>query len=161
METLRHLRRLFEYDLWANRRAFESLRQLEVSRGDGARALRAFVHLLVAEREWLMRLEESRDTTGFNFWPDATHEACAAMLEENRAAFASLFERLAAEDLARTATYKNSKGVAYTTSYLDILTHVAFHSAYHRGQVAAAVREAGGTPAYTDFIGWQRETESA
>jgi uncharacterized damage-inducible protein DinB len=26
------------------------------------------------------------------------------------------------------------------------------HGGYHRGQIAAAVREAGGEPAYTDFI---------
>ena len=34
----------------------------------------------------------------------------------------------------------------------DILTHVTMHSAYHRGQIAADVRVAGFTPAYTDFI---------
>ena len=34
----------------------------------------------------------------------------------------------------------------------DILSHVLRHSHYHRGQIASAVREAGGTPAYTDFI---------
>jgi uncharacterized damage-inducible protein DinB len=26
------------------------------------------------------------------------------------------------------------------------------HSGYHRGQIAAAVRESGGEPAYTDYI---------
>lgn len=26
------------------------------------------------------------------------------------------------------------------------------HSTYHRGQIAAAMRKAGATPAYTDFI---------
>jgi len=26
------------------------------------------------------------------------------------------------------------------------------HSTYHRGQIASAVREAGGAPAYTDYI---------
>ena len=30
--------------------------------------------------------------------------------------------------------------------------HVIMHSAYHRGQIAADVRAAGLTPAYTDFI---------
>lgn len=162
MDTLENLRRLFEYNLWANRRTFESLASLEGRGGAGAeKALRALVHLLVAEREWLLRLEENRDTTGFDFWPDQTREGCASLLEENRMAYVSLLGRLGAEDLSRTASYRNSKGVAYTTSYLDILTHVAFHSAYHRGQVASAVREAGGQPAYTDYVGWQRETDGA
>lgn len=32
------------------------------------------------------------------------------------------------------------------------LTHVAMHSAYHRGQIAGELREPGNTPPYTDFI---------
>jgi uncharacterized damage-inducible protein DinB len=34
----------------------------------------------------------------------------------------------------------------------DVLTHVILHSAYHRGQIASAVRAGGETPAYTDLI---------
>lgn len=154
MDALQHIRRLFAYNAWANRRTFDPLRS---PRGDVSKALRAFAHLLVAEREWLLRLEQNKDTTGFNFWPEVSPSGCEALMGENEAAYAALLDRLTEGDLARTASYKNSRGVAYDTSYLDILTHVAFHSAYHRGQVAAAVREAGGEPAYTDYVGWQRE----
>ena len=158
MDTLQNLRRLFAYDAWANRRAFDSLKN---SSGDVAKALRAFAHLLIAEREWLLRLEENKDTTGFDFWPGLSLSGAEALMGENERAYAALLGRLAEDDLARVASYRNSKGVAYSTSYLDILTHVAFHSAYHRGQVAAAVREAGGEPAYTDYVAWQRENEGA
>ena len=34
----------------------------------------------------------------------------------------------------------------------NTLLHVVMHGAYHRGQIAAAIRAAGGEPAYTDFI---------
>jgi DinB family len=30
--------------------------------------------------------------------------------------------------------------------------HVVMHGTYHRGQIAAEVRAAGGAPEYTDFI---------
>ena len=156
MDALQQIRRLFAYNAWANRRTFGSLQS---SRGDASKAMRAFVHLLIAEREWLLRLEENKDTTGFDFWPELSLSDCEALMGENERAYAALLDRLAEEDLAREASYKNSKGVAYTTPYLDILTHVTFHSAYHRGQVAAAVREAGGEPAYTDYVAWQRESE--
>lgn len=155
MDTLQTLRRLFAYNRWANRRTFASL---EGSQG-GAKAMRAFVHLLVAEREWLLRLSEDKDTTGFDFWPEMSPAECGALMEENHKAYAALLDGLAEDDLSRVASYKNSKGVAYRTSYLDILTHVAFHSAYHRGQVAKAVREAGAEPAYTDYVAWVREGE--
>ena len=55
-------------------------------------------------------------------------------------------------DLAATVTYQNSKGETWSSRKDDILMHVITHSVYHRGQVAAAVRAAGFTPAYTDFI---------
>lgn len=158
MDSLENLRRLFAYNRWANRRTLDSLKQPS---GGGDKALRAFVHLLIAEREWLLRLEQNRDTTGFDFWPGLALSDCEALMGENEEAYAALLGRLGAGDLARTASYKNSKGVAYSTSYVDILTHVAFHSAYHRGQVAAAVRESGGEPAYTDYVAWERETQGA
>ena len=49
-------------------------------------------------------------------------------------------------------SYRNSKGEAWSSRKEDILMHVIMHSAYHRGQVATAMRAAGSTPAYTDFI---------
>jgi uncharacterized damage-inducible protein DinB len=51
-----------------------------------------------------------------------------------------------------TIAYKNSKGEPWTSRVQDILTHVFFHSAYHRGQIASEMRRAGYAPAYTDFI---------
>jgi len=39
--------------------------------------------------------------------------------------------------------------------------HVVTHSAYHRGQVAAAVREAGGKPEATDYVVWVRQSATA
>ncbi|MGH9479278.1 MAG: DinB family protein [Terriglobales bacterium] len=39
----------------------------------------------------------------------------------------------------------------------DILMHVALHSGYHRGQIAADMRSGGLEPAYTDYIHWRRQ----
>jgi uncharacterized damage-inducible protein DinB len=57
-------------------------------------------------------------------------------------------------DLARVASYKNSKGEAWSSRPDDILMHVIMHSGYHRGQIASDMRTAGLTPAYTDFHPW-------
>jgi uncharacterized damage-inducible protein DinB len=48
--------------------------------------------------------------------------------------------------------YTNSKGEPWDSLVRDVLTHVFLHSAYHRGQIAADLRQAGFVPAYTDFI---------
>ena len=63
------------------------------------------------------------------------------------------YERLLSpERLAERISYTNSKGERWTSTVEEILTHLVIHSAYHRGQIAADVRGAGQTPAYTDYI---------
>jgi uncharacterized damage-inducible protein DinB len=49
-------------------------------------------------------------------------------------------------------SYKNSQGETWSSRKDDILMHLITHGTYHRGQVATAMRAAGFTPAYTDFI---------
>jgi uncharacterized damage-inducible protein DinB len=154
MNTIETLRHLFSYNEWANRRAIESLKASPV---DTSKAIRALAHTVIAEKTWLARLQTNQDSTGFDFWPSTSLEECEALLNETAGAYRSLLDGLTEEGLDRVAAYKNSKGVRYETTYRDILTHVAMHSAYHRGQVAMAVRAEEGTPAYTDYIAFVRE----
>ena len=54
--------------------------------------------------------------------------------------------------LAHEIVYVNSKGERWASTVQDVLMHVVMHSAYHRGQIATNMRDAGHIPAYTDFI---------
>jgi uncharacterized damage-inducible protein DinB len=152
------LETMLGYNEWANRKMMDSLKQ---SSTPSAKAVRALAHLLIAEKTWLLRLQTNQDSTGFDFWQGTALEECEALALEVKQAFAALLDELTEDKLDSIATYKNSKGVEYSTSYRDILTHVLIHSAYHRGQVAMAVRAEGDTPAYTDYIAFVRESESA
>ena len=158
MNSIKSLRQLLAYNGWANRRVLESFRG---GSDPSPAAVRAFAHLLVAEKVWRLRLLRNEDTTGFDFWQTSTLEECAALAEENHAADTDLLNGLTEGTLDSVATYKNSKGVEYRTSFRDILTHVLFHSAYHRGQVALIVCGDGGEPAYTDYIAFVRENDEA
>ena len=154
METTEMILRLFKFNEWANRRAIDSLKD---PANHNAKAVRALAHLLIAEKTWLTRMTANPDTTGFDFWQGTTLEECERLAEEVKSGFAEFLDGLTEQKLDQVATYKNSKGVEYTTSYRDILQHVLMHSIYHRGQVAMAVRAEGGTPPYTDYIAFIRE----
>ena len=39
---------------------------------------------------------------------------------------------------------------------IAVLTHVALHGSYHRGQIAALIRSGGDEPINTDYIMWLR-----
>ncbi|HEU5359182.1 MAG TPA: DinB family protein, partial [Gemmatimonadales bacterium] len=58
-------------------------------------------------------------------------------------------------------TYRNSAGLEFTSTVEDILLHVALHGAYHRGQVARALREGGAVPNATDYIAFIRGAPAA
>jgi uncharacterized damage-inducible protein DinB len=107
-----------------------------------------------------MGLHRNVDNTGSDFWPEYPIQESEALADETARRFIELLEELTEDGLETIATYKNSKGIEYRTKYRDLLMHVLMHSMYHRGQVAMAIRAEGGEPAYTDYIGYVRETES-
>lgn len=60
------------------------------------------------------------------------------------------------ERLEREVVYSNQTGKSFRDPPRDILTHLAMHSHYHRGQIALLVRQAGEAPAVTDFVAFCR-----
>lgn len=147
MSDVASLARLLAYDAWANREALASLRRMPAP---PPRALRALGHVAACERLWLERLRGEQRS--LPVWPDLALDACARLLAEMEASWRGYLAALSPEDLAAGVAYVNTQGASFTNTVEEILTHVVIHSAYHRGQVAAVVREAGGDPALTDFI---------
>lgn len=80
-----------------------------------------------------------------------------ATVEELHIRWSALLDKLAPEKLAGHLAYRNTKGQEFKTPVQDVLMHLVMHSAYHRGQVAAAVRDSGGKPAATDYIVYVRQ----
>jgi uncharacterized damage-inducible protein DinB len=147
MELIEHLRRQFAYDAWANR---EVLARLSASARPTARPLQLLAHILSAERLWLERIRKQPQSRPV--WPDFSLDDCEAQINELALLWREFFRHLSPAGLSEKVTYKNSKGEPWTSSVEDILTHVALHSAYHRGQIASQVRAGGEQPAHTDFI---------
>ena len=153
MGTLSFLRRLFEYDHWANREALGSMSTVSVS---VERPLKTFSHIIGAQRIWLTRLE-SPDLPFAGSWPTLTLDECCAGTEEMHQRWTAFLERLTPEKLGEDLVYPSSKGVEFRTPIQDVLMHLVMHSAYHRGQLAVVVREAGGKPAATDYVVYVRQ----
>lgn len=143
---MQHLRRLLRYDIWANQETLESLRQTPVP----PRSLRWLGHIVGAEYLWLARLR--RQAASLPVWPDLDVGACAEHLGDLSRLWPEYLESQSAGSLSEKIPYVNSQGEAWTSAVEEILTHVAVHSAYHRGQIASDLRAAGLVPAYTDYI---------
>jgi uncharacterized damage-inducible protein DinB len=148
------LDRLFEHVFWADGRVVEVLSAGQTRQND--EAIRLFSHVLAAERVWLLRLR-GEDSSIQPIWPELALPEIEALAAANRAGYSEYFRTLSDAGLDRTSEYRNSSGATFRTRVADILSHVALHGAYHRGQIARAIRAAGEAPVNTDFITFVRE----
>ncbi len=153
METVEHLRHLYAYNDWANRRMIVSLKAAESER---SRAILA--HLLITEKEYYERLY-GKDSTGFDFWPTLSLEECGTLARENAQAFETLLRRFEEDGLDIRAKYRTSEGLPYENTFRELLTHVLVHSSIHRGNIILKLREDGFEPPKIDYIIYLRETK--
>jgi uncharacterized damage-inducible protein DinB len=142
MDGIQHFQRLFSYDEWANREVLSLLPSAP------ARSIELLSHIFSAERLWFERLQQRTQT--FPVWPNFTREECARQAEEIPLLWREYFAGL--PHLEATVSYQNTIGERFRNRVEDVLMHVYTHSAYHRGQIAANIRENGGTPLNTDLI---------
>lgn len=135
--------RLFNYDAWANRASIAALPD-----PPPARAIAVLGHLAGSHRTWLSRI--TGRPSPLVVWPSLTRDECAAELARDAAEWNAYLATN--PDLASRLQYTNQEGERISVSIDEVLTHVLMHSAYHRGQLAMQTRDAGATPAPTDFV---------
>jgi uncharacterized damage-inducible protein DinB len=142
-----YLRKLLEYDGWANR---ETLLSLKTAVSCPERSLKWMSHIIAAEFLWLKRL--GVDARPMAVWPELSLADCEDYCAELTRIWNTFFDQLTPGFLDEKITYTNSLNEPWESRVEDVLTHVAMHSTYHRGQIASDLRANGETPAYTDFI---------
>jgi uncharacterized damage-inducible protein DinB len=153
MMDMPDFRNLFEYDSWANREALASLSTVSA---DAERCRRFFNHIIGAQKVWLSRFE-TPESPSTEPWPSLASNEMQAELDSLRIRWMTLLGTFTPEKLAQDLVYRNTKGQEFKTLIQDVLLHLVMHSVYHRGQVAAAVRDSGGKPAATDYIVYVRQ----
>jgi uncharacterized damage-inducible protein DinB len=147
IESLQSLQHFIRYDHWANKEVLASFRG---ANRIPPRPLQLMSHIIGAEFVWLTRIKSEKSPLAV--WPELSLGECEQAISDLFTLWSQYLEQLLPERIAHLINYKNSKGEPWSSSIQDIVIHVAFHSAYHRGQIAADMRAAGFTPAYTDYI---------
>lgn len=150
------LSRLFDHLRWADAGVQASLTDAV---NPPPHTLDLFAHVVAAEHVWLSRIGQVKPEV--EVWPKLSLAQCLELATRNADEFSALVESLDDIGLDSGVTYRNSAGLEFTSSVRDILLHVALHGAYHRGQIAAAVRAGGDAPASTDYIAFVRGTPAA
>ena len=151
-----HFQRLFAHLAWADTRVLEGLRSAQSVLKS---IMDLYSHILGSEHVWLSRINGR--TPVHAVWPTLTLDECANLSAENIREYEKVLSATDTAGFARMITYRNSAGDQFTSSLEDIVTHVAMHGSYHRGQVAAWMRQSGETPTSTDYIAFARGAPAA
>ncbi|MBD3921931.1 DinB family protein [Paenibacillus sp. PR3] len=146
---MKTVKRMFEHQLWADRQLLDAVRN---SGGGSPEALRLFRHLAIAEQVWIIRLN-GESSTHLQLWADdADVDDIEALIASNEQQYTAYLAALTEEQLDEDLTYASQNGTVFRTPIRDILTHVALHGQYHRGQINRILRETAGEPQALDFI---------
>src|SRR6266567_4820369 len=135
---LDYLRRLFRYDDWANREVLTALTSLS---SPSRQSIQLLAHILSAEKLWFERL--TLQPQSLPVWPDFGLPQCEILHRELSVLWRDYLRQMDEAGIDQTVTYKNSNGESFDSRVEDVLTHVAMHGTYHRGQIAADLRAAG------------------
>jgi uncharacterized damage-inducible protein DinB len=164
--TDQEMRKLFAFNAWATNRTFEALsrvpeakyhRDLKASFG----SLHGTVtHLVAAEKIWLSRLVGKPETVLMTEREASSLESLKSLWEDVAARMARFVSRLDDKGLEKDVEYVTTEGKRFTNGLQQILQHIVNHSTYHRGQVAAMMRQMGLDPANTDLITFYRHASN-
>ena len=153
MNSLEHLRQIFDYNDWANRRIIVALKEYK-----SEKSRQILAHLLITEAEYFERLY-GKDSFGFDFWQDLSLEDCAELARETAERYEKLLRKFDDEGLNISAQYRTSEGDWKENTFRELLTHVLRHSSIHRGNIMLKLREEGFAPPKIDYIIYLRETK--
>ena len=148
----KYFRNLFKYNDWANQQLLITLENHDIK---NERIIVVFGHLISAQIIWLNRIKEL-PTSPFPLWEHYKVRELKCMVEESSRNWLNYLDEHQLDTFEEMIFYRNSKGNQYESTIGDIITHVIAHSAYHRGQVAALMRDEGVQPPVTDFIHFRR-----
>ena len=143
---------MYEHLNWANQCILKTLQSIE---DENQEVNRLFSHILFAEKVWITRLR-GLDSSGLPIWLEVDMEVCAELVMQNEKSLTTFLTNLANSDLDKLIFYTNSKGTEFKNSVRDILTHIALHGQYHRGQINSRLRADGIEPVNIDFITFLR-----
>jgi len=144
------LDRLYEHMWWAHDALVAEARREPLD----AETMKLFAHIVAAEHLWLNRIDATSQVVAV--WPTLSLDAIEQLEDGNRRRFRELLRR-PDETKRQRVRYRNSAGNEFDNDVEEILTHVALHGHYHRGQIARTMRAAGREPVYTDYIGYVRK----
>lgn len=146
----KYFQTLARYNRWANKKLYDVVETLSVEEFEkDSQAYFGSIqgtlnHILFGDWAWSLRLQDKNSS---HLEMDKIYHPEFSKLKAARLEADEEFIRLIAgmndEKIRSNVTYRNIKGIEYTTPRHLVLAHVFNHSTHHRGQVHCLLTQAG------------------
>lgn len=146
-----HFIHLFNYNNWATK---ETIKSIKIIPEPSRRIISLISHIIASQEIWFSRIINKKSE--ITPWEIFSVDECLDKADSITGRWINFLEHTSDEGLDKVIHYGNTQGNNFENSIKDILTHIINHSTYHRAQIALLVKEAGGKPAATDYIVYQR-----
>ncbi|RFS14478.1 DinB family protein [Emticicia sp. C21] len=143
-----YFQKLFEHEHWANVKVLETFLE---ARQASDRTHEIISHMAAAQTIWIERMNGTRSDT--KVWSIYEKEAVKGLFDANYQSLQQIIDR---EDFDRVVRYTNSRGEQHSSILSDILTHMALHASYHRGQIVLLIKGQVEKLPATDYIFYYR-----
>jgi uncharacterized damage-inducible protein DinB len=161
---------MFEYHVWANNRLFDRLKELPEEVYETAvqsvfpSIAQTVAHMYIFDQLWLSVLAGKSNDEIFPLIGTWTRETQNKSVDEMRKMFhdvadqyRALFQRT--PDLDKPMSIEHPKYGSLNARFSEIVQHVVNHGTYHRGNVAAMLRQLGHSGVPTDFVFYLYENQ--
>lgn len=139
-----YFKQVFEHEHWANLKVLESMiGATEISQ----QIIEIFSHTIAAQRIWLDRINGNK--TELKVWEVFDTNIMLELLEIN---YSDILKVINNQDFERLIAYQTSNGRHFTSTINQILSHLALHASYHRGQVVLLLKGKVDALPTTDYI---------
>jgi uncharacterized damage-inducible protein DinB len=142
----------FEY--WATSELIKSMKNAKPLED---RALLLLSHILSSARIWLNRINGETSTVGM--FQERTLSECTAQMEENRNLWLNYLSTIEEAEMYRVFEFIFPvDGSKKRISVIDGITHLMYHSAYHKGQIVTLLKGTVETLPFPQYVIYASET---
>jgi uncharacterized damage-inducible protein DinB len=162
------LRRLADYNRWANERLYAACAQLDVDGYYQARPSffgsihKTLNHLLVADRLWMARIAGTSPQgvqLDAELYRDRDALRAARVAQDEQ--LIDLMDGLDETALDRPIDYRTTSGKPFRNELALVLQHLFNHQTHHRGQVHDMLSATAVPPPVLDLIYYERQRSGA
>ncbi len=143
-----HLIKQIQFEYWAN---MELLKAMKTADPLDDRALLLLSHIVSAAQIWLNRIKGELSTV--TMFQERSLLECEASMEENKLNWMQYLNKIDEIEMHRTFEFIFPiDGSKKRISVIDGITHLMYHSAYHKGQIVTRLKGTVETLPFPQYV---------